>query len=143
MTKFVEYIFLHFEEGDVPMLSPAARKAAADRRHGADEPDVSNDFPGHSSDQLKGQQPQAVGGQVQGDANRPPQGVAAPITNTVPIDNRRLRNAVESLMTAFSMPIRAEFIQHLDQLVLAADAGHEVLSDMIDRASKGEDPAPP
>ena len=93
-----------FEEGDVPMLSPAARQAAADKRRGADLPDTSHDFPGHSGDQLQGNLPQEGGDQVNGDANRP-NGVAAPIIANGPIDNKRLRTALESLMTAYSMPI--------------------------------------
>ena len=122
------------------MLSPAARQAAADRRCGADLPDTSHDFPGHNGDQLQGNLPREGGDQVNGDANRP-DGVAAPIIANGHIDNKRLRTALESLMTAYSMTIREEFVQHLDQIVMAGDAVKELLSAMIDKASKGEDPA--
>ena len=63
-----------------------------DRRHGADTPDTSQDFPGHGGDQLQGNLSQEGGGQVNGDANGP-NGVAAPSATTAPIDNKRLRNA--------------------------------------------------
>ena len=46
-------------------------------------------------------------------------------------------------MTAYSMPLREEFVQHLDQIVLAGVAGKEVLTDMIAKATQGENPAPP
>ena len=124
------------------MLSPAARQAAMDRRRGADLSDTSQDFPGHIGDQLQGNLPHDGGGQVKGDSNRP-NGVAAPSATTAPIDNKRLRTALESLMTAYLMPIREELVQHLAQIVLAGLAGKEALTNMIAKATKGENPPPP
>ena len=87
-----------YEEGDVILNSPAARQAAADRRHGLDPPDLSRDFPGPSSGQQQGQQPPAVGGQVQGNANGLPQGASAPITNPGSVDNRTSANYATAAM---------------------------------------------
>ena len=129
-----------FEERYVTMLSPTAQ-AAMERRHGANTPDNSQDFPGHGGDQLQGNLSQEGGGQVPGDANGP-SGVDAPSASTAPINNKRLRTALENLMTVHSMPLQEAFVQHLDQIVLAGAAGKELLTDMIAKASQGENPAP-
>ena len=82
------------------MLSPAAQ-VAKERRRGANTPDNSQDFPGHGGDQLQGNLSQEGGVQVTGDANGPI-GVDAQSASTAQMDNKRLRAALENLMTVYS-----------------------------------------
>ena len=132
-----------YEEGDVSLNGPSDRQAAQDRRHGQEPPDLSGHFPGTSSGQQQGQHPPAVGRQVQGNASGQPQGSGAPITDPGTVDNKKLREAVGGLMQALSMTISQEFSTHLDQLEMSQEAGQEILSQMVDKLSKGENPSPP
>ena len=56
-------------------------------------------------------------------------------------DNKSLRSAMETLMKVSSMPLPEEFVQYLDQVVLAGASGKELLNKMIAKVSQGETPA--
>ena len=78
-----------------------------------------------------------------GTASGQPQGSGAPITDLGTVDNKKLREAVGGLMQALSMTISQEFSTYLDQLEMSQEAGHKILSQMVDKLSKGENPSPP
>ena len=44
-------------------------------------------------------------------------------------------------MTVYEIPLQASFIQQLDEIILAGQAGKELLKDMIATASQGDNPA--